>query len=151
MDVKLESGEGFLLATITGHVSLEEAIALGKNVCEVAAERGFRKILFDCLAVEGEFSLVDRFDIGEGIAEYCKDQSLIPSIALLGKLPTVTGFCAQVAWNRAVDVKVFSERQAAMEWLNRFGSQLRHRESVRKCRLESKPAPKAEKIRSRRN
>jgi hypothetical protein len=128
MDAKLEFGEGFLLATFTGRVSLNAAIALGKNVCDVAAETGFRNILFDCLAVHGELSIVDRYEIGEAIAEYCKNQSMFPSVALLGKPPTVTGFGAQVARNRALDVKVFSERQAALDWLNRFGSQPRNRE-----------------------
>ena len=141
MDVKLEPGECFLLATLTGRVSLEEALPIGKVVFDVAAEKGFSRILFDCLGVEGELSVVDRYDIGEGIAEYCKNQSMIPSVALLGKLPTVTGFCAQVAWNRGLDVKVFSERQAALEWLNRFGSQPRHRNSTGSNRTpESKPA-----------
>jgi hypothetical protein len=140
MDVKLESGQGFLLASFTGRVSLREALALGKSVCDAAVKRGFRRIMFDCLAVEGELFVVDRFDIGEGIAEYCKNQSMIPSVALLGKLPTVTGFCAQVAWNRALDVKVFSERQAALDWLNRFGSPPRYRESTGSRTLEFKPA-----------
>jgi hypothetical protein len=147
MDAKLEFGEGFLLATFTGRVSLKAAIELGKNVCDVAAETGFSDILFDCLAVHGELSIVDRYEIGEGIAEYCKNQSMFPSVALLGKLPTVTGFCAQVAWNRALDVKVFSERQAALDWLNRFGSQPRYRESMGSRALESKLA-RAVKIRS---
>jgi hypothetical protein len=130
MNVKLESAECFLLATLTGRVSLEEALPLGKAVFDVAAEKGFSRILFNCLALQGELSVVDRYEIGEGIAEYCKNHSMIPSVALLGKLPTVTGFCAQVAWNRGLDVKVFAEHQAAREWLNRFGPQPRHREST---------------------
>jgi hypothetical protein len=108
--------------------------------CRLGDRISFSKILFDCLAVEGELSVVDRYEIGEGIAEYCKSQSMIPSVALLGKLPTVTGFCAQVAWNRALDVKVFSKRQVAREWLNRFGPQPRHRETTGSRTLESKPA-----------
>jgi hypothetical protein len=140
MDVKLESAECLLLATLTGRVSLEEALPLGKAVLDMAAEKGFSRILFDCLALQGELSVVDRYDIGEGIAEYCKNHSMIPSVALLGKLPTVTGFCAQVAWNRGLDVKVFSERQAAREWLNRFGPQPRHIKNTSSRTLESKPA-----------
>ena len=140
MDVKLESVDCFLLATLTGRVWLEEALALGKVVFDVAAEKSFSRILFDCHAVEGELTIVDRYDIGEGLAEYCKSQSMVPSVALLGKLPTVTGFGAHIARNHGLDVKVFSERQAAVDWLNRLGSQPRHRETTSSRTLESKPA-----------
>jgi hypothetical protein len=122
MNIKFESQEGFLLATLAGPVSLKEAIEFAKNIYDTAAERGFGKVLVDCLAVDGALSVVDRYELGEEIAEYCKNRSMIPSVALLGKPPLMTGFYAQVAWNRGVLVKAFSERQAAVEWFDEFGS-----------------------------
>jgi hypothetical protein len=56
-----------LLATAVGHVSLAEAVELGKNVCDAAAERGLRKVLLDCFAVEGELSVTERFVLGKTI------------------------------------------------------------------------------------
>lgn len=123
MDLKFESRKGFLLATASGQVSFNEAVELGKNICDAASERGFRKVLFDCLAVEGELSVTERFILGKTIVEYCVIRSMAPKIAVIGKPPTITGLGAKVAWNRGVLVEVFSEQRAAMDWLNSaFGS-----------------------------
>lgn len=43
----------------------------------------------------------------------------------IGKLPTIDGFAARVAWNRGLLAEVFSEQQAALDWLNAFGSKPR--------------------------
>jgi hypothetical protein len=118
MDLKLESREGLLLATAEGQVSLNEVVELGKKVCDAASERGLRKVLLDCVAVEGELSVTERFILGKTIVEYCVTQSIAVKVAILGNAPTVTGLGAQVASNRGMMVETFSERQAATDWLN---------------------------------
>ena len=122
MDLKLESREGFLLATVTGQVSLSEAREWCKNICDPASKRGFNRILLDCLEVEGKLSDVERYEIGKSMANNCLCRSIFPTIALVGKPPTVTGFEAEVARNRGLTVFTFPERQAAMDWLKGFGS-----------------------------
>jgi len=122
MDLKLESRAGLLLATAAGQVSLNELVDLGKKVCDAASERGLRRVLLDCVAVEGELSVTERFILGKTIAEYSITRSIAVKVAILGNAPTVTGLGAQVAWNRGMMVEAFSERQAAMDWLNAFGS-----------------------------
>jgi hypothetical protein len=122
MDLTLESRDGFLLATATGRVSSTEAQEWCKNICDPAAERGFNRIVLDCLGVEGELSDLERYEIGKSMAETCLNHSMFPTIALVGKPPTVTGFEALVARNRGLTVFTFPERQAGLEWLNRFGS-----------------------------
>jgi hypothetical protein len=122
MDVQFESREGFLLATVAGRVSLNEAIRVYSKVCEVAAERGFDRILVDCLSVEGELSIMDRYELGKVVAQHCKSRSLTAKVATVGKPPVINGFAAKVAWNRGLVAETFSETKAAMDWLNRFGS-----------------------------
>jgi hypothetical protein len=122
MDVKLESREGFLLATAAGRLSLAEALELGRNVCDTALERGLDGILVDCLELEGDLSNGARYELGKTIAEYCRSRSMNKRVAVIGKKPTITGFSARLAANRGATVQTFSERQAAMEWLNAFGS-----------------------------
>jgi hypothetical protein len=122
MDLKLEPREGLLLATATGQVSLRETVELGKNICDAAAERGFDKILLDCFAVEGELSVTARYILGKTIVDYCTSRSLTPKVAIIGNPLTVTGLAAKVAWNRGMMVAAFSDRQAALDWLNEFGS-----------------------------
>jgi hypothetical protein len=91
-------------------------------ICGAATERGFNRILIDCLGVEGELSDLDRYEIGKTMAKDCLKRSMFPAIALVGKPPTITGFEAEVALNRGLMVVKFSERQAGLGWLNRFGS-----------------------------
>jgi hypothetical protein len=117
MDMKLESAEGFLVATITGTISMKEAEEIGNQVCDIAAEMGFGKILFDCSAVDGELSVTDRYKLGENLAEHYMNQWKIPAIALVGSLPTINGVCTRVAWNRGMLVKQFFELEPALDWL----------------------------------
>jgi len=122
MDLKVESADGVLVATAAGRVSLSEAIRVFTKVCDVASARGFDRILVDCLAVEGELSTVDRYELGRTMAEYCNSRSTTPRVATVGKLPLMNGFAARVASNRGLAAETFSESQKAMDWLKGFGS-----------------------------
>src|SRR5690348_13315735 len=88
MEFTLEPREGFLVATVTGQLSLTEALRCLKTVCDVAAERGIGRILLDCLAVDGELSVVERYELGKTIADYCR-RAMAPKIAAIGKPPTI--------------------------------------------------------------
>lgn len=118
MDLTIELREDFLLFTASGLVSLNETVEVGKNICDAAAAKGFRKVLLDCAAVEGELSVTEMFILGKTIVEYCIIRSMAPKVAVIGNPPTVTGLAAKVAWNRGMMVETFSDRQAAMDWLN---------------------------------
>jgi hypothetical protein len=122
MDLTFESREDFLLATATGQVSLHAVLELHRNICDAATKGGFNKILYDCSAMTGALSVLEEYEIAKTIADYCVSKSANPKVALVGKPPTVTGFAAQVAMNRGLTVLTFSERQAGVDWLNRYGS-----------------------------
>ena len=122
MMVRLELKEPYLLATFAGRVSLSEVIEDFKKTCDAAAKRGFDKILVDCLAVEGELSTLERYELGRTVAEYCQRRSMNPKIATVGYPPLINGFGALVASNRGLVAETFSEFQKVVEWLNRFGS-----------------------------
>ena len=117
MDLRLEPRDDFLMAAASGKVLLNDAIEICRNMCDLAAVMGFGKILFDCLGVEGELSPDDRFELGKTIAEHCQCFVRIPSVALVGHPPAVTGLGARVASNRGLPVETFGERDLALEWL----------------------------------
>ena len=122
MQLTLASQDDFLLATAAGQVSVKEVLRVFKNVIDTATKRGFDKILMDFLAVKGELSAIDLYEIGKTMAEYCVSKSIYPKVALIGKPPTVTGLGAQVASNRGLTSMTFSERQPALHWLRAVGS-----------------------------
>ena len=122
MEQTLVSHDDLLLATVAGRVSLKEVLRVFKNVIDTARERGFEKILIDFLAVTGELGTMDLYEIGRAMAEYCVSKSIYVKVAVIGKPPLVTGFGAEVASNRGLTSRTFSECESALQWLHAFGS-----------------------------
>jgi hypothetical protein len=119
-DLKMEvdSADGFLLATISGAVSLSRSLELLKAICDAGVARGFQKILVDCLAVTGELSLRERYALGKEVSEYMRTNQMSLKIAFLGEEPVTNGVAVGIAQNRGLDVESFSERQRALTWLH---------------------------------
>jgi hypothetical protein len=103
MVLKLESRDGLLLTTVTGRVSFVEALKCWKTVCDAAAERACGKILFDRLGAKGEISDLEKYEVSKIIVDYWAHTSMSPTVAVVGKPPTITGFGALVASNRGVN------------------------------------------------
>jgi hypothetical protein len=122
MQVTLALQDDFLLATATGRASVKEVLRVFKKVIDTATERGLKQILMDFLAVTGVLAVLDLYEIGKAMAEYCVSKSIYPKVALIGKPPLVTGFVAEVASNRGLTSMTFLERQPALNWLRAFGS-----------------------------
>lgn len=120
--MRLAPQDDFLLAAAAGQVSTQEVIRLFKNAIDTATERGVDKILIDFLAVTGELSAIDLYEIGETMAKYCVSKSILPKVAVIGRPPTVVEFGALVASNRGLTSKTFSEQHLALNWLRAFGS-----------------------------
>jgi hypothetical protein len=76
MQVTLASQDDFFLATATGRVSVKEVLRVFKKVIDTATERGFDKILMDVLAVTGELSAIDLYEVAKTMAEYCVSKSI---------------------------------------------------------------------------
>jgi len=117
VDLILEPRDGFLLAIAVGRLSFDSALESGRHMLDLAAGLGLRKILVDCLAVEGDLSADERFELGKNIAEYCQLTMRVPAIAVIGKPPSVTGLGARAASNRGMPVEVFYDRERGLDWL----------------------------------
>jgi hypothetical protein len=122
MDVRIESRDTMLWVTITGQVSLAGAVENAKKFCDTSADLGLNRILVDCSKLKGELSTLDRYELGRTAAEYAVSKRIAPVLAFVGHPPTIDGFAARVASNRGLVASVFSERQAALDWLNQGGS-----------------------------
>jgi len=120
---KIESKEDYLEVTVAGQVSFSEATVVLTKVRDVATERGFDKVLVDCLSVSGQLSSFERYELGQILAEHWQTGlSGTPKIAIVGTPPTINGFGALVASNRGFLAKTFSELPKALDWLNRCDS-----------------------------
>jgi hypothetical protein len=117
MTLTLESQPGFLEARLTGRLSFDEAVQAIKRTYDAAEERGLKKILLDCVALEGELSVLERYELGTAAAAHYLGGSQNPAVALIGVAPAVNGFAANVAWNRGVNVRAFTDRGPGLQWL----------------------------------
>jgi hypothetical protein len=122
MQVTFAFEDDILVATGTGRVSVKEVRHIFENAVDTATERGFDKILIDFLEATGEMPALDLYEIGKAMAEFCLLKSIYPKVAVIGNPPIVTGFGAEVASNRGLTSRTFSERQPALHWLRVVGS-----------------------------
>jgi dihydroxyacetone kinase len=124
MELQIEVGlrEGLLFVTANGNFTLEAALRLLKQVCDIATEKEVNKILVNGLGMDGEISTFDRYNLGAQVAEYIKQNQMNLKLAFVGKPPTMDGFAARVAQNRGVVTEVFSSEQNALDWLNAWPS-----------------------------
>jgi hypothetical protein len=119
MDVSVESRRSYVLATLTGPHSLEEALKAFQATYDEAFGRGFRLILLDCSGLDGALSTRERFTLGKSGVEYWSSRSskMIPKIAVVGKPPVIDGLGALVASSGGIEVQTFPEVQEALKWL----------------------------------
>jgi len=110
--------DGILLATVSGHVTLQSAVARFQEIFSFAAKNNIRKILYNCLDVAGELSASDRYQLATRVVTYMRSLNMgNPAVALVGKPPLVSGFGLQVAQNMGALVLIFVDNESALRWL----------------------------------
>jgi collagenase-like PrtC family protease len=67
-DIELQ--QGILLVTLRGNVSFDATLQIFKQALDAAHEKGVSKILVNTLAVNGELSTVERYEIATGVVAY---------------------------------------------------------------------------------
>jgi len=118
MVMKVESGDGLLIAAVSGPVSATRISGLFKEICDTAVAKGFHKILIDCAGLNGDLSVREKYAIGKELADHQSNRMSL-KIALVGEEPAMTGVGVAAAQNRGLDVELFYDRQRALAWLAR--------------------------------
>lgn len=124
MNCDITRDEGFLRVRLAGEFSVTEANDCAVNMFESVVEHGIQKVLVDCLQLEGEPTILQRF-VHATFAARTMDQFAANDIlrstrfAYVGQEPLINRytFGASVAINRGIIVKVFSSEDEALEWL----------------------------------
>jgi len=124
MDIEISPQEGYLRIRVTGQFSLPDANTVFTRILEAATEHRVRRVMVDCLQLEGGMSTTDRFMHSEFCARELRDRLTrgvlpvlrfayvaTPPLADPGKLGET------VAVNRGVNVKIFKRVDEALQWL----------------------------------
>ncbi len=117
LQADIELLEGILLVKISGRVSFDAALRIFKQAVDTAKKKEVSKILVNTLAVNGELSTLQRYDLATGVLAHAKQRKMNPNLAIVGKAPTVDGFGVRVGQNRNLNDEAFSGQQQALDWL----------------------------------
>lgn len=98
-----------------GDYSLADGLALFQRVAATARERGARLVLVDLVGLVGDIPDLDRYDLGKEGAEILGHVERLAVVRAPGY--RYTGFAVDVARNRGLNIRVFTDRSEAIEWL----------------------------------
>jgi hypothetical protein len=117
-NVKIVRKEGYLNLTISGAFSLEAAKQSVDILAAACDKENCYTVLFDCRPMTGEMPIFDRYQIGRYGTEVLPHTI---KFAMLGREDQVSpdAFFENVAVNRGMILKVFSDEKKAIEWLKK--------------------------------
>ncbi|MBS4063918.1 MAG: hypothetical protein KGZ74_05130 [Chitinophagaceae bacterium] len=121
-DVETIEGDNFITLAASGNYSLAKAINLCMLSIDTCLSYNKKKILVNINKVTGNVPFFDRFQFAEALAQYKAKHALskVSKIALVGMEPLIdkNRFGETVAVNRGVNIKVFTDLNAALTWIN---------------------------------
>ena len=129
MDFTIESRNRLVWVTVTGQVSLNNAVEIFKETFDAGIKLGTNLILIDCTGMTSVLSELERYHLGSISADYAlqrSKESIALKVAVVGTPPVIDGFAALVASNRGVTTETFSDTSNAVDWLNRFACSFYH-------------------------
>ena len=110
--------DSYLLFEFFGEFSIEAGKQCVDRMAEACAKRDRSKVLLDCRKMTGNMPVFERFKV----AEYgATKRDRIERLALLNREDVVLpdNFVENVATNRGMDMKVFTDLEEAIRWLNK--------------------------------
>ncbi len=111
---------------VAGDYEATEAKEVLQAAIDSALQNGHSKLLVDCRRLVGNPRTMQRFDLGESIARHYHEArgDRVVRIAVVGNEPLIDPqrFGATVAANRGVPVKVTTDFDDALGWLDLTGA-----------------------------
>ena len=116
--LKIEPQPDYVLALLSGPFDLPHFINAAKEIFAATYARGLRRIVIDARALEGEITLMDRFEMARMGAEMQRQPLRLAFIASEHHI-WPDRFGENVANNRGLATKVTTSETEALEWLHR--------------------------------
>jgi hypothetical protein len=111
----------YILIKLKGEFSLTEVKNKYKYVIDTAVEYNKSRLLVDIYEVTGTMSFIERFEISAFLALYYIQHAAgkIYRVAFMGNEPLVDKgrFGETVAKNRGLNVRVFTNKEDAIAWI----------------------------------
>ena len=113
LSIDTQEESNYLVCTVTGEWVTDELRSFIDTVSAEVKERGCSRILADMSLVSGPPPEMDRFDVGEYVASVLGHVKT----AIVYRKVYTNKFFEDTAVNRGAWIKVFPDKQAAMQWL----------------------------------
>jgi hypothetical protein len=117
--VRVEARDGYVEATLTGVRTPATLMAAAEQVTGFCNELKIFKILIDVRQMRGKLDTLETFEIAGHRMPQRPGTRLITKSAILDLPPNMDRirFFETVAVNRGLNVRVFDDEAAAVEWL----------------------------------
>lgn len=113
-DLQLIEGKGFLEALVSGPYSLDRFKSQMRTAARATKDNRLKALLLDVRGLVGSPSTLDRHELGRSGVEHQVDFRVA---ALVTPEQAQDTFASTVARNRGVNVRTFTDRGKALEWL----------------------------------
>ena len=108
----------FTSVTVTGTASLDAFVALITGMAQETRHHGDRRVLVDLLGVQGELKFTDHFQMGTQAAQHLHHLDKLASVVPPER---ITHTSEKVAARQGLQLRVFTSRAEAVEWLTARG------------------------------
>ncbi|HSL16510.1 MAG TPA: hypothetical protein VLB51_01225 [Methylomirabilota bacterium] len=117
--VRVEARDGYVEATLMGVRTPATLMAAAEQVTGVCNELKIFKVLIDVRKMRGKLDTLETFDVAGHKIPQRPGMRLITKSAILDLPPNMDRirFFETVAVNRGLNVRVFDDEAAAVEWL----------------------------------
>jgi hypothetical protein len=119
-DLKFEYGPGYLVVRASGRYPIEQKEEAVSAIAAAIRARPVRAALIDGRKVDGPFSFMERYQLGEVAGLYLKQ---VPIAVLAREEQTDKQLIGKlVATNRGANLEVFTQLAEAEAWLKLFAT-----------------------------
>ena len=112
-DITLNTDDKYALYTCKGDFNFNIFTEGFDKLAELCRQNNLKCILFDMSELNNPLPDWDRYKAGEAIAE----KLMGIKIASFSKASFTNGFTINVAFNRGINIKVFTDKDEAIKWL----------------------------------
>ena len=119
-DLKIKVDGDILRVIATGTRSFETVLAISQDVLAICVEKKLKKVLVDVLALEGRLRTIDAYEISGKHFPKMPYRGVIAKCAVvdLKEFEKTYRFFENVAVNRGLLFRIFSDTDQAIAWLN---------------------------------
>jgi hypothetical protein len=118
-DLRIQVDGDVLRVTATGTRSFETVLAMSQDILAICVEKKLKKVLIDVLALEGRLSTIDAYEISGKHFPKRRYRGVIARCAVvdLKEFEETYRFFENVAVNRGLSFRIFSDTDEAIAWL----------------------------------